>query len=335
MKPTHTITLNSRDKYEGSHNWFQGLEGNGGVLEMDVGQVTLRVGGVKHCGKALTAGTRYIIGGFCLHRKKPESVRMLLADPSNCAGLEAAIVLNPACDFTYSLLANVCEQQGETAKAQEVLEYCLQSVEPRAAKVCYALSIIYMDQGLFCKADQCLQTCLSVDLEDVDALMVAAHQCCAAAMGDSTKEESYYQMIISIPDANLHTLATAYVNLGDLHKDEEVEIEYYNKSLQLKPKKNFMARYNLASALASREQYKPACQTFHEAIGEVHKDGEDDENIAKALQSASLQSNGTAGVIASPRSEFIAGASFATLSRDHGNWMAMKLSQTVIPAHQD
>ena len=64
-----------------------------------------------------------------------------------------------------------------------------------------------------------------------------------------------------------------------------MEIEYYNKSLQLKPKKNFTARYNLASALASREQYEPACRTFREAIEEARNDGEDDENIAKALRS--------------------------------------------------
>ena len=278
-----TIALNGPDEYEGGGTWFQGLEENDeGVLEMEAGQVTFRVGGVKHCGRAVTSGTRYIIGGFCLHRRKPETVRLLLADPDDRAGLEAAVVLNPNCDPAYNMLAHAYEQQQDVARAQQVLEYCRQHVNPQAAEVAYALGTIYLDQGLFRKANECLQTCLSVDADDVDALMVAAQ--CAAALGDAQQEQEYYRRITRTPGANPHTVAAAYCNLGSSHPDETVQIEYYRKSLELRPEKNFTTRYNLASALADRGQFQEACAVFREAIAKANGEGESEENVVKAIQ---------------------------------------------------
>lgn len=80
-----TIALNSQEEYKGGGTWFEGLEQkqgqddtSRGLIEMDVGQCTVRPGGVRHCGHAVTEGTRYIIGGFCMNNKKIEYTRMLM-----------------------------------------------------------------------------------------------------------------------------------------------------------------------------------------------------------------------------------------------------------------
>jgi len=282
-----TICLN--DDFEGGGTWFQGFPGdkddnNNSVLSMTTGQVTIRVGGVKHCGHAVTKGTRYIIGGFCLHRRHCETVRMLLAgDPSNIEEAEAAVVLNPHCDSGYNRLAHAYEQRGDAALAQQVLEYCRDHVHVPSPEVAYSLATLYMDQGLFRPAQDCLYgTCLQVDPSDVDAWMAAAQ--CAAALGDAAQEEACYHKIVDAgcSSANPKVVAMAYCNLGVLHADENVELDYYRKCLALQPD-NFAARYSLGCALASREQYEPACTEFRTALNGASSSNEKEEDVAKAL----------------------------------------------------
>lgn len=292
-----TMALNPKAEYEGGGTWFQGLQNSnnennkGGVIEMDMGQVTVRPGGVKHCGYPVTSGTRYIIGGFCMHRTKVEPVRMLLSSSSSTissseqelALLEAATVLNPACDAAYNMLANHYDAvQGNKAKAQQVLEYCLEHVHDSSAEVAFSLSSLYMAKGLFQKAIDCLQICLQVDDSDVDAMMGMAQA--AAAMGDPATEESYYNRIVETPGVDKTVAASAYCNLGVLHQDEESELAYYRQCLELVPD-NFAARYSLACALASRKEWAEAVKTFKQAIATLEDVPEDSQNCKKALES--------------------------------------------------
>ena len=174
-----TISLNPRDEYEGGGTWFEGLDGipEGGVIEMNEGQVTVRPGGVKHCGHAVHAGNRYIIGGFCMNKRKVEEVRQLLHCPPETPEsirrktFEAAVALNPQSDLGYNLLASVYEKAGETAKAQEVLEHCMQHVHPYSGDVAYALGSLYKDQKEYEKARECFKTCLKCDEYDFDAMV--------------------------------------------------------------------------------------------------------------------------------------------------------------------
>jgi tetratricopeptide (TPR) repeat protein len=272
-----SMTISLNDDYDGGGTWFEGLEN---VVTMKAGQVTIRPGGLKHCGYPVTSGTRYIIGGFCIDRTKVETTRMLMVHtgPDRIRAVEVAVYLNPNCDAAYNFLAHEYELSGELAKARQVLEYCLQNVNPRSSEVAYSLSSMYMDQRLFKKAKECLDICLSADDADVDALMATAQ--CFAALGDTDMELSHLQRIVNIPGANPKVLSQAYCNLGVMHQAQESEIQYYLKALECYPQ-SFEARYSLACAWASQSEWTKAVEQFKLALENVR----DQESRKKALQS--------------------------------------------------
>ncbi|EEC46672.1 predicted protein [Phaeodactylum tricornutum CCAP 1055/1] len=284
-----TIALSGTDDYTGGGTWFeglqplQGLQGNehaqqdapswNHVLSMEAGQVTIRPGGVKHCGHAVNTGIRYIIGGFCMHQNKPEIVRQLLTPPpitdsseddtNSVDILEAAVVLNPKCDASYGLLADRYKQNGLIEKAKQVLEYCVQHVHPTSGEVNFSLGSIYMAEQDYVKAKACFETCLAVDDCDVEALMGLAHT--ASQVGDTTTEEVYYQRVVATPGASDTIRASAFCNLGVLHENNDIELHYYKQSIALAPTK-FAPRYSLGCAYASRESWKAAIRVFREAM---------------------------------------------------------------------
>jgi tetratricopeptide (TPR) repeat protein len=274
-----TIALNDKDEYTGGGTWFEGLQssddgggsGNGRVLEMKVGQVAIRPGGVKHAGHAVESGVRYVIGGFCMNREKPEPVRMLLtpgspeelASGSQMRALEAAVALNPAFFGSYTNLANEHKRQGNDRKAQEVLEYCLEHVHPLAGEAAYSLGMLYLEQSELAKAKECFETCLKDDPQDTEAMMALAQLC--NQQGDRAGEESFYEKVLATPGTQARVRASAYCNLGVLHEGDESEIECYLRSLALRPD-YFQARYSLASALASRERWLEAVEHFRAAV---------------------------------------------------------------------
>lgn len=157
-----TFALNSKEDYEGGGTWVEGLEcinnedesfEGGDVIEMDAGQCTVRPGGVRHCGNPLRTGTRYIIGGFCMSKKRVETVRQLLATSDNKEGLEVAIKLNPTFDGVYPSVANSYENEGDTQKSIHVLEDCLRLANPMSTTASYYLGTIYYKQNQYEKAE--------------------------------------------------------------------------------------------------------------------------------------------------------------------------------------
>ena len=313
-----TIALSSPvSDYDGGGTWFHGLQQQNdpigssssdenlargdNVLSMDIGQITIRPGGVKHCGYAVTRGTRYIIGGFCIHRTRPEHVRMLLQQSSSSGTpqelaqqqqlLEAAIVLNPGCTAAYNILANHHIEHGNKIKAQEILDYCIQNVDPHSSEVAYALASIYLDRQMYDKALKYVSICLRVDPHDVEAILMTAM--IASNLGDRSTETRCYQNIIDIPDAKPAAKASAYCNLGVLHQGQELELEYYRQSLICQPK-TFSATYSLASALASRKQWKDAIEQFRQAIENLDDNSTDNANDAAQNRRMALRSLYTA-----------------------------------------
>ena len=259
----------------------------------------IRPGGVKHAGHAVESGTRYIIGGFCMHQHKMEPVRMLLntvsagSDENSSTtvsetassttirkALEAAVALNPACDTAYSLLANHYESvEHNPAKAQKVLEYCLEHVHPQSGEVAYALGSLVMAQQNYQRAAECMELCLAADCNDVEAAAAAARA--YAGLGNHIdKEKAMYELIIHNPGASVAAKASAYANLGVVHQGTDREIEYYQKALSLEPEL-FAPRYSLACAYTQRKDWKSAIQTFQQAVD--HADT--DDNAMKALRS--------------------------------------------------
>ena len=173
-----TFALNEKEEYEGGGTWVEGLESiddetnshiDGCTIEMDVGQCTVRPGGIRHAGNPLTKGTRYIIGGFCMSKKRVEIVRQLLGCDDN-EGREVAIKLNPAFDGAYPNVAHHYESNGDTDKAVQVLQDCLRLANPQSTAASYYLGTIFYNQGKYEKAEQCMMTCLRVDPHDGDAM---------------------------------------------------------------------------------------------------------------------------------------------------------------------
>lgn len=271
-----TIALNSKSEYEGGGTWFDGL----GVLEMDKGQVTFRPGGLKHCGYAVTKGTRYIIGGFCMHKRKVEPVRMLLTHGLHSVDLlEASLVLNPGVDSAYNILAGKYDAQGKVDLAQKALEYCLANVNAKAVESSYSLGSLLMRRDNPEKALRCMKLCLEIDPFDTDAMMGVAQ--CSSILGDADTEKKFYQQIIDTPGASDDLVATAYCNLGVLHEGEDIELQYYRSSIDRRPNHYFEPKYSLASAFAARKQWENAIEAYQQSL-----DGETDtENRRKALTS--------------------------------------------------
>lgn len=285
-----TIALNPKEEYSGGGTWFVGLKDgpNQGVIEMDAGQCTLRPGGVRHCGHAVTEGTRYIIGGFCMNRKKVEYVRMLLQLAQEYAGegktqeaqeaLEAAILLNPGYDAPFSLLADVLKKRGDDATAKRALQYCLEHVNPNSVEVAYSLGTSHLHDRDCTKAKDYLQICLDADPMDVEAMeaMGQAYN----GLKDATNELALYHRIVSMPDVKADILGRVFCNLGVLAEGTDDEIVFFQKSLQYKPL-SFPASYSLGCAYAVRGQWDPAIVSFRRAV-DVVEDGSEQE--AKAIR---------------------------------------------------
>jgi tetratricopeptide (TPR) repeat protein len=253
---------------------------------MDAGQCTVRPGGVKHCGHAVTSGTRYIIGGFCMNAKKVEYVRMLMnlgceeSQKENYKkaqeALEAAISLNPDFDGPYSHLADLFTKQGEIEKAKKVLEHCFYNVNADSGEIAYSLGAIYLGEKEYEKAKMCMDACLKRDDCDVDAMMVMAQVC--AGQNDNAGEESWCLRLVSNPGLKPKTTAKAYCNLGVLHEGTDKEIDYYKKSLEIESE-SFPACYSLGCAYASKKEWGSAVEAFRKSI-DVAEDNSDDQKQA-------------------------------------------------------
>lgn len=268
-----TIALNGPEGYKGGGTWFQGLKNDNPVIEMAQGHVTVRPGGIRHCGQAVTEGVRYIIGGFCMHREKVEYVRMLIGLGTERSfegdlkgaqeALEAALVLNPKFDSAYANLADVLQRMGNDEKAQQVLEHCHFHVNRQNAEVSYSLGIIYLNKGEYEKCKSCMEVCLQVDDCDTDAMMGMAQAC--SGQGDRDGEQEWYQRLVTTPGVADKTAAAAYCNWGVLNEGSDKEISFYEKGLELEPD-HFTLRFSLASAQAAQKSWPQAAENFRMAL---------------------------------------------------------------------
>ena len=280
-----TIALNSNNDYKGGGTWIEGLSTEGGKIEMNQGHVTVRPGGVRHCGYAVEDGTRYIIGGFCMHKQKIEYVRILIGLGSQLAeqnklqeakdALECAIYLNPRFDGAFTHLAQVLVKLDQPDKAQKVLQHCLEQINPNNGEVAYTLGLMYLKQEQYFEAKKCFDVCLQADDCDVDAMIALAQVC--AGVGTPDGEASWYERIVKVPNASKENLASAYCNLGNLKEGTDREIECYDKALEVIPD-NYQSRYSLGAAYASRQHWSLAAHQFRAAANLV-------DDKAKALTS--------------------------------------------------
>jgi len=287
-----TFALNSKDDYEGGGTWVEGLHSDedpdlGEVIEMDVGGCTIRPGGIRHCGNPLKSGVRYIIGGFCMNKRRVEHVRQLLRfcpqkdSPKVIReSLECAIALNPGSDVGYANLAQIYENQGDKLKAKQVMEDCLANANPKSCSSSYYLGTIAYQEGKYEEAKKYLQNCLDIDAVDGDALGAIAQ--CYANLGEREKEKEILDRIIVAPGVSNRVICQAYCNLGIMHAGQEVEITYYENSLKADPN-NLPALHNLGSAYAKRQDWDQAIGVFQKVVKDFAKTEEEKFNYLKML----------------------------------------------------
>jgi tetratricopeptide (TPR) repeat protein len=329
-----TIALNQRnDDYQGGGTWFEGLQQtprtklddgdddnkHHSVLEMNVGQVTIRPGGVRHCGHAVTQGVRYIIGGFCMRVDKMEPVRQLLGlasellqqqdetNPDYWTHIEqllyAALTLNPYFDGIYTHLARLYQKCRQPEKARQVLEHCHAHVNPKSGEVAYSLGLLCLEQGDYDQVQSCMRVCLEADANDIDAMALMAQvisqrrlqqressesssslqmKTASDKKEEDDDEENWYRRIVQNPSATPTQLASAYCNLGVLHEGREDEVQLYQTSLE-HDSSNFATWYSLACALAAQQHHEPAAHAFRQALDRIGDEDTEEHHQSQVL----------------------------------------------------
>lgn len=279
-----TFSLNPKEEYEGGGTWVEGLSSDDDpnmdeVIEMDVGHCTVRPGGIRHCGNPLTKGSRYIIGGFCMNKRRVEHVRQLV---NNCpkqdslektkSALECAVALNPECEMAYSSLASAYEALGYNSKAKKVNEDCLLLANPKSTSCSYSLGSTHYQEGKYDEALPFLQNCLDIDPADGDALFTMSQ--CYANIGDQEKEKEIYFKIIKAPGVSNRVLSQVYCNLGIMHHGEDIENTYFEKSLEANPTA-LPALHSLGVSYAKHHEWNNAIGIFQQIIKDVVETDED------------------------------------------------------------
>jgi tetratricopeptide (TPR) repeat protein len=183
-------------------------------------------------------------------------------------------------------LADLLYKQGKKEKAKQVLEYCLDHVNPQCGEVAYTLGSIHYEQGALDQAKNCMERCLQVDDSDVEAMLLMAQ--ISASEGNKQEERQWNERIVGTPGASDKATASAYCNLGVLHEGGDLEIEYYLKSLAVRPE-IFAPRYSLACAYACREQWDEAAQEFRQALAYGASDAEQEMRAIKAAYQCAQQ----------------------------------------------
>lgn len=271
-----TFALNSNSNYEGGGTYVEGLtlvdeEGKrtktNNILEMDVGQCTVRPGGLRHGGNPLESGVRYIVGGFCMHKKKVETVRMLLepSDDENVEreALEAAIAFNAKSDLPYARLAHIYEKNGDQSKALNVVEDCLAIANPASASAAYHLGTASYKSGDYQKCIRMMRICLDVDPKDGDALQSLYQS--YAKLGMADEEREVLRRVVSAPGVSSRVLANAHVNIGVSCEDVDDEVGHYLDAINHDPG-HIAAWHSFGSALASQRKWEPSVRAFKRAM---------------------------------------------------------------------
>jgi tetratricopeptide (TPR) repeat protein len=261
-----TIQMNPREEYQGGGTWFEGLaedenDHEGGILKMDVGHVHFRAGAIRHCGNTITAGKRYVIGGFAIHRSKAEHVRLLMrgnTDEEMDLALPAVVALNPDYDEGYAMLAHDWTvRKGRADDAKRVLEYCLEHVNPKCSKVAFSLGVRhYRREEKYDKVMECMKIVLAYDPYDVNAMNAMAEA------ADVDVEKEMYQRIVQVEGVKPQQKADAYRDLGLLHKGKDVhfEVDCYQKAVAAYD--NYNARYSLGRASFEAGEFEQARESF-------------------------------------------------------------------------
>lgn len=176
--------------------------------------------------------------------------------------IPALVALNPEYDDGYAVLAYDWDTRlGRTEDAKEVLEYCLQHVNPKCSKVAFSLGMRhYLPEGKYDKVMELMDIVLTYDPYDVRAMVAMAEA--ASQVGHEDVEKEMYQRIVKVETVTSQVQANAYRDLGLLFKgkDTKAEIECYE--LAIAANDNYHARFSLGRALFDSGELDKARESF-------------------------------------------------------------------------
>ena len=252
------------------------------MLDMEEGMVTFRPGGLRHQGFEVTSGTRYVIGGFVVHRDKVEYCRRAVGKGTALAMegkfseaervLRHAVEENPRFDGAWVCLADAQRNQGGDAKVQEAaasLEKALE-LNPSNGEALFSLAGVKNELGQHAASLALYEQYLKdIEPSDVEALFDAA--AVLGALSRHVEEVQMLRRLIEVAPSGHKRQAAAYTNLGvalgELG-DAAGEIESYEKAIAIehacKP-----AWYSLGSALASAGRLEEAALKYKHILAEI------------------------------------------------------------------
>ena len=287
-----TIALNGKDDYDGGGTWFEATDS---LVEMDAGEVTLRPGGVRHQGRPVTRGDRYIIGGFIMSTAHVEQGRR---------SIERGVAALGAANLDTNFAAGQTSGKEDTALALDALAHAVR-VAPRCATALANLGSARRTFGDLAGACECFAAVN--DLNPNDAGSWFNHAVAARALGrpdapqlfteaatrDPGDADAAYMVALSFAEKGDYGSegawldraltanpkhAKALVNRGVLRGeagDLEGELEHYELAVAAEPN-DAMCRNSLAACLLLRQRVAEALPHLEhvvrtKALGEVEE----------------------------------------------------------------
>ena len=266
-----TIALNEPSEYDGGGTWFESVDR---LVEMPRGHVTFRPGHVRHQGRPLTRGTRYMIGGFIMREDVVEHGRRSIergvaalggaVAEANFAAASGESTGVPPEQLAIDALEHAVQICPRVASAQLNLGTARQRVDDAAgAEVCFAAasSLSPRDPAAFFGRGQCLRElgrrqeaeplfreASSLDALDADAAYMAALS--ASERGDFGSELRWLERALKADPKHAKSLvnrAVLYGEAGDLDN----ELACNRKAVEANPQ-SALAANALASCLGMR-----------------------------------------------------------------------------------
>jgi len=237
-----TLALSPRANYSGGGTFFEHM-GPDALVEMEQGHCTFRPGSVRHGGHKVTAGDRYILGGFLLIADKVEHVRRLLNQGRDARGsgdfrrarllFKWALRLNPKCatclkNWAEAITAPAQGKSGDGAVSPKMAEAAIDKLNraiellPDDSDAWYSLGVILSDQGRKDEAIEAYTRSVAINADD--------HELCynlAVLRGDKGQLPEEIAMLrkslAAKPDFGRAwaNLGVAFASSGDIPAAEE------------------------------------------------------------------------------------------------------------------
>ena len=277
-----TLALSPRANYTGGGTFFEHM-GADGIVEMEQGEATFRPGSVRHGGHRVSAGERYILGGFLLIADRVEHVRRLNTQGRDARGrgelrrarllFKWATRVNPKCatclkNWAEAIMAEGGGRSGQgdgtisPKLADAAIDKLRRAIEllPEDSDGWYSLGVILSDQGRKDEAIEAYRRSVAINADD--------HELCfnlAVLLGDKgeLKQEiaMLHKALAAKPDFGKAwaNLGVALASGGDI---DAAETPFVNAVAHDPSGKNYI---NLAKFYAAKGQGERSQQYLQKA----------------------------------------------------------------------